>query len=256
MPGAGATGESGHVKWSMRKSVVLAVAAGAVLAVAGHGVASAEPADQVPAYDFHDCPALPAGADPHRWVCEVHVATGDMSFGKVRVDAFAPITTTHAEGPGPDGTTAQVFGGVRSGATRIPGGVFGVPGSDRHPLLRLYLRPAYGGYADFISQGDRMGVLDLTFPLAGGLLDDGCVAGRPGDAVRFQLIRTAPPEQVSTNPRILKVHAVDDTYAVPAARGCGRLTGFLNHRLGLPAPAGHNHATFTGYLVVQPYDRW
>jgi hypothetical protein len=60
---------------------------------------------------------------------------------------------------------------------------------------------------------------------------------------------------VSTNPRILKVRASDDTFAVPAAQGCGRLTRFLNHRLGLPAPAGRNHATFTAYLVVQQYDQ-
>jgi hypothetical protein len=73
--------------------------------------------------------------------------------------------------------------------------------------------------------------------------------------VRSQLIRTAPTEHVSTNPRILKLHAAEDTFAVPAAHGCGRLTGLLDHRLGLPSPAGHNHATFTGYLVVQPYDR-
>jgi hypothetical protein len=112
---------------------------------------------------------------------------------------------------------------------------------DRHPLLRLYLRPGYGGYADFISQSDHMGTLDLTFPFASGL--------------RFQLIRTAPTELVSMDPRILKVHARDDTFPVPAAHGCGRLTSLLNHRLGLPSPAGHNHATFTGYLVVQPYDR-
>jgi hypothetical protein len=247
--------ESGHMRWSIRKTLVLAVAAGAVLAIAGRGSAFAEPTDQVPAYDFRDCPALPAGADPHRWVCEVLVATGSMSFGKVHAGTFAPITTTHAEGPGPEGTTAQIFGNVRSESTRVPGGVFGVPGSDHHPLLRLYLRAAYGGYSDFISRGDHMGILDLTFPFSSGLLDDECVAGRPGDAVRFQLIRTAPPEQVSTNPRILKVRAADDTFAVPAARGCGRLTGFLNHRLGLPAPAGRNHATFTAYLVVQPYDK-
>jgi hypothetical protein len=236
--------------WSIRKTLALAaVTATALVLTLRGGAASADTPDQVPPYDFRDCPALPAGADPHRWICEVLVATGGMSFGTVRVDEFAPITVTHAEGPAPDGTTAQVFGNVRSAATRIPGGIFGRV--DRHPLLRLYLRPGYGGYADFISQGDHMGTLDLTFPFASGLVNESCVA----DAVRFQLVRTAPTELVSMEPRILKVHARDDTFPVPAARGCGRLTGFLNHRLGLPSAAGHNHAAFTGYLVVQPYDR-
>jgi hypothetical protein len=249
--------ESGHVKWSIRKTLALAAVTAAALALALRGgAASADqpdaiPAIDVPAYDFRDCPALPTGADPHRWVCEVLVATGSMSFGRVHVDEFAPITVTHAEGPAPDGTTAQIFGNVRSAATRIPGGVFGRV--DRHPLLRLYLRPGYGGYADFISHGDRLGTVDLTFPFDSGLLDDGCVAG---DAVRFQLVRTAPTEVVSTDPRILRMHARDDTFPVPSAHGCGRLTGYLNHRLGLPSAAGHNQATFTGYLVVQPYDRW
>src|SRR2546423_283279 len=241
--------------WSIRKTLGLAAVTAAALALTLRGgAASADTPDRVPAYDFRDCPALPASADPHQWVCEVLVATGGMSFGTVHVDQFAPITVTHAEGPAPDGTTAQVFGAVRSAATRIPGGLFGRV--DRHPLLRLYLRPGYGGDADFISHGDHMGTVDLIFPFHNGLLDAGCVAGRPGDAVRFQLIRTGPTEQVSTDPRILKVHARDDTFAVPAAHGCGRLTGLLNHRLGLPSAAGPNHATFTGYLVVQPYDRW
>ena len=242
------------MRWSIRKTLVLAAVTVAALALTLRGgAASADPPDRVPAYDFHDCPALPAGADPHQWVCEVLVATGAMSFGTVHVDTFGPITVTHAEGPAADGTTAQIFGNLRSAATRVPGGVFGRV--DRHPLLRLYLRPGYGGYADFISHGDHMGILDLTFPFASGLLDDGCVAGRPGDAVRFQLIRTAPTEQVSMDPRILKVHARDDTFPVPAAHGCGRLTGLLNHRLGLPSATGHNHATFVGYVAVQPYDR-
>ena len=42
----------------------------------------------------------------------------------------------------------------------------GRAGSTAIPLLRLYLRPWYGGHADFISQGDHMGTVDLTFPFA------------------------------------------------------------------------------------------
>jgi hypothetical protein len=227
----------------MRKSLVLALAAAALVGVTGS--AAAEP---VPAFDFSDCPALPANADPGRWRCEVLI-----SHGTVRVGAALPVArirTTFAEGQ-LDGTFAQVFGTMRAEPIRVPGGLLGVPGAN--PLLRLDVRIEYAGYADFHSVGDRMGEQHLKLAVISPLLPRGCTLGSDRDPIVFKPRRTAGPEVISENPLVLKFSLRDNEFAVPGAEGCGPLGGLVERRFGVPSPGGANDLSLTSYVGIRDY---
>jgi hypothetical protein len=199
------------------------------------------------ATDFSDCPALPAGADPARWRCEVHTAAPQLTIGKVNV-ALAPITMTHAEGPMPDGTKAQVWGAMHSTPTALPGGLTGTAADEHSRLLRLAIEPEYGGRSDFYT-----GQFSLRFRLLSPLLSHRCTIGASAP-VDFQLKRSGPSEWVSQDPPVIKFSAYDDAFTTPAAEECGPLTGPLNRRLGLPASSG-NLMTYDATYTFRMYDQ-
>ncbi|MEU6476447.1 hypothetical protein ABZ858_06065 [Streptomyces sp. NPDC047017] len=199
-----------------------------------------------PPADFSDCPSLPAGADPARWSCEVHSAAPRLTMGGVTV-TLAPITMTHAEGPLPDGSPGQVWGAMHSAATPVPGGLTGIPQAGDAGLLRLAIRPEYGGRSDFYT-----GRLSLRFRLVGPLLPHGCLIGTDAP-VDFALKRSGPSVWVSTQPPLIEFSAYDDTFTAPAAKGCGPLTGALNRRLGLPAASG-NLMSYDAAYTFRTYD--
>ncbi|MFF0224538.1 hypothetical protein [Streptomyces sp. NPDC004629] len=233
------------------------LAAAAVLATAAVGAAGAPalaadpPAGPVPTFDFGDCPDLPAGADPARWRCEVLTATGSLTLGSRTIPDLAPMTITHAEGPLPDGSPGQVFGGLRGAATAVPGGILGTPAADHGRALSLSLRPEYGGRSDFYSVGDSLGLFTLRFRALGLLLPKGCALG--GDTpVELRLKRTGGSERISADPPVIRFGAYDDSFGVPAADHCGPLGRVLNDRLGLPAPTG-NTIALTAHYTYKPY---
>ncbi|WP_329303580.1 hypothetical protein OG410_39555 [Streptomyces sp. NBC_00659] len=211
-------------------------------------LAHAEPSS-TPQYssDFSDCPALPAGADPARWRCEVHTAAPLLTLGKVDV-ALAPIIMTHAEGRMPDGTLGQVWGAMHSTPTTVPGGLTGTAAGERTWHLRLAIKPEYGGRSDFYT-----GRLSLRFRLSSPLLPHGCTIGASAP-VDFQVKRSGPSKWVSQDPPVIEFSAYDDTFTAPAAEHCGPLTGPLNRRLGLPAPSG-NLMTYDATYTFRMYDQ-
>ncbi|MGW3955226.1 hypothetical protein ACWEKM_30785 [Streptomyces sp. NPDC004752] len=255
-----------------RSSTVLRGAAGlataAVLATTAVGAAGAPalaadppapapaaepPAGSVPAFDFGDCPDLPAGVDPARWRCEVLTATGSLTLGSRTIPDLAPMTITHAEGPLPDGSPDQVFGALRGAPTAVPGGLLGTPAADHGRAPSLALRPKYGGRSDFYSVGDSLGLFTLRFRALGPLLPKGCTIG--GDTpVELRLRRTGSSERISTDPPVIRFGAYDDTFTVPASDGCGPLGRVLDDRLGLPAATG-NAISLTAYYTFKTYDR-
>ncbi|MEU3722873.1 hypothetical protein [Streptomyces sp. NPDC031705] len=234
-----------------RAAAGLAVAAALTLTVAGSAGAAPAPG---PSYDFSDCPALPAGVDAARWKCEVMTATGSLTLGNRTLPEFAPMTVTHAEGPMPDGSRGQVWGALRSAPTAVPGGLSGSPGGDRSPALGLSVQPEYGGRSDFYTVGDDMGLFTVRYRALGPLLPRGCVIGAGETPVEIRLKRVGPSERVSKNPPVIKFAAVDDTFAVPAAEGCGPLGRVLNDRLGLPAQTG-NAITLSALYTYRTYDQ-
>ncbi|WP_431678792.1 hypothetical protein [Kitasatospora sp. KL5] len=198
---------------------------------------------------YQDCPDLPAGADPARWRCEVHLTAPRLRLGAVDLPALRPIMMVHAEGPLADGTPGQVWGAWRSGGpTRVPGGLTGTPAGDRSPVAGLTLEAEYGGRSDFYT-----GAMDLRFRLAGPLLPKGCTVGA-STPVELHAKRAGSSEWVSRNPPLIHFSAYDDTFAAPAPEGCGPLTGLLSRRLGLPA-AGGNLLSYEASYTFRTYDR-
>ncbi|MFE5330754.1 hypothetical protein ACFRCG_30640 [Embleya sp. NPDC056575] len=210
-------------------------------------------ATALPTFDFGDCPTLPAGADPDRWRCEVHVATGEMRLGGIVVP-LRPMTITHAEGPLPDGTTGQVFGALHATPSPTSGGLPGVPGlPERAPLLGMNVETKYGGWFDFLSHGTSAGGLDVTLALSGPLLPKDCSIGTAEQPIRLTMMRKGPNEWISKDPPILKGTLWDNTVAIPAADGCGPLGTVLNRRNGLPSPGGTNSITLDGLYTFKTY---
>ncbi|MEV7523147.1 hypothetical protein [Streptomyces sp. NPDC091371] len=238
-----------------------AVLGAATFTAAGAEAATAEPAaPAVPAYDFGDCPAIPAGVDAARWKCEVLTATGSLTLGSRTLPELAPMTITHAEGPLPDGTNGQVWGALRSAPTAVPGGILGGPAGDRNPRLALSLQPEYGGRSDFYSVGENMGLFTLRFRAVSPALPDGCVIGGGETPVEIRLKRAGKSEWISKNPPVIKFAAYDNAFTAPPATGCGPLGGLVNDRLGLPAATGNSialsaHYTFKTYDQLPPRAR-
>lgn len=236
------------MKRRLRHAAAAALVSTALL---GTVAVSGAAADPVPSFGFADCPALPAGADPALWRCEELRSTGTARFGGVDV-RLANMTMTFAEGE-LNGQYAQVFGALRAEPTRVPGGLLGVPGSDRNPLLRLDIRLEYAGYADFHSDGDHMGEQHLKFRVVSPLLPPTCTVGTDDDPIALKPVRTSGPDVISTDPRVLGFSIADTEFAVPAAHGCGRLDEFVNHRFGLPSPVGTNTITLDTMVGLKDY---
>jgi hypothetical protein len=228
-------------------AVVLATAS--LLGLAAHP-ASAQPAP--PTFDFADCPNLPAGADPAQWRCEVLVSTGTVRLGRIAEQPTGSMRLTFAEG-WLNGRYAQVFGALRAEPVRVPGGLLGVPGAERNPLLRMDIQLRYAGFADFFSDGDRMGTQHLKLGVISPLLPPGCTIGSDEDPIVFRPVRTAGPDVISTNPPVLRFTITDDAFAVPSPHGCGGLDRLLSRRLGVPAPAATNAMTLTTYVGLRGY---
>ncbi|GAA4665376.1 hypothetical protein [Amycolatopsis dongchuanensis] len=195
------------------------------LAAAGLTALSVAPAPQAQ-FDFTDCPALPAAADPSQWRCEVLVSQAKLSFGRVTDLDLGTMRLTFAEGT-LDGQYAQVFGALRDEPTRIPN----LPG--------VGLRLRYAGYSDFHSTPERKGAIDLTAAFEGPLLGRAC-ASTPVHSV---LRADGPTEVVSTDPLTLRFSTTDSQLTLPATTGCGPLGRLLDHRLGLPSSGGYQQTT-------------
>lgn len=213
-------------------------AAGAVLAVGAVGAGAARAETALPHFDYSDCPALPTGLDPAKWRCEVHLASGEATFGNVTVKVPA-LRLTHAEGKLPDGTTGQLWGGLRSGSTVIPG-------------TRVRMRLRYGGYADLVGNGPDPGGVYFTFALRGPLLGPGCTIGTEAAPVRTHLARVGATDILSTDPPVIAFTLRDTSVAMPSTTGCGPLGGLLDRRLGLPSTAT---ITLSAMYSYRTYDR-
>lgn len=228
-----------------KTAMPLALASAAVMTTAATTNAEEKPSP-VPAFDYRDCPPLPAGVDPAEWRCEVHVAMGTLTIGDTGPIRFTITRMTHAEGRLPDGTTGQVFGGLRARAEPVPGGLSG----DGGPPLGL--RPESAGSADFLTPG---GVIEMKFHLVGPRVGRRCTLGSNTDPVRIALARVpGSAVWISQDPPIRRMEGTDTSFTVPPAAGCGSLASTIDRRFALPAPAGTNDLRVTAYYSYKTYD--
>ncbi len=216
----------------------LAVAVGA----AGGPASADEPASAPPEFGFEDCPApaeLPAGADPAAWRCEVMLATGQLTLGRVDRPIAAPMTLTFAEGT-IDGEFRQVFGELTAEPLRV-----------RHTPWSLTAR--YGGSSDFESNDERRGELALTFDVTGFGLPPGCSIGTETEPIRLVLLETDPTTVVSPDPLVVAFGVADERFAAPRTSGCGPLGRVLDAALGLPSPSGTNALDLDAEVALRSY---
>lgn len=229
-------------------TVALPVAASAATPPTAQTAAPAASATvTTPTFDFRDCPKLPAGVDPAAWRCEVLVAEGTASIGGVAVP-FDFTAVTHAEGPMPDGTPGQVFGGFR--AARLP--VAGRQSGDGHGP-KLWMQPHMTAVPDFYSQ---TGTMSLTFQLTGPRLGEHCTIGTPAAPVQVAAARVAGTTQwLSQDPPIITFQVLDQTLTVPKVSGCGRASAELDRRFALPSPSGANQLSGTAFYSFKTYEQ-
>lgn len=229
-------------------AVAMPVAAGtANAAVPSDTAVSSDTAAGVPAFDFRDCPQLPKGVDPVKWRCEVLVADGTVTAGGAALP-FQFTAVTHAEGPMPDGTPGQVFGGFRAARLPVPGRQ---SGDGRGP--KLWMQPRLAAVPDFYSQS---GAMSLTFQLTGPRLGEDCSIGTADAPVQAAAGRVPGSTRwVSQDPPIIAFQVQDVTLAVPEVSGCGREAEELNRRFGLPSASGANRLEGNVFYSFKTYDQ-
>jgi hypothetical protein len=203
-----------------------------------------------PAFAFDDCPAIPAGADPAKWRCEEMHATGSVRLGGVTL----PVTlkTTHAEGRlAGDTRTTFIFGTLRSGPVPVPGGLLGRT-DRRHPLVPARAAVEYAGHIDFLAGPPMAEILHLKYRVDSPLTGTGCTIGTDEDPLVIVGTIVGDRVPLPDDPRVLTFRVEDDEFAVPAAHGCGRLGGLVDHRFGLPATGTLG---LDVYFSVRTYDQ-
>ncbi|WP_329055494.1 hypothetical protein OG738_18420 [Amycolatopsis sp. NBC_01488] len=213
----------------------------AAVAVAALGVAPGPAsADELPTFDFADCPAPPANADPGTWRCEAFVSQGKLAIHDREIP-LGEMRMTFSEGR-VNSQYAQVFGALRHAPAPIPG----LPGAT------IQLR--YGGYSDFLSTADRRGAFDVYAVVRHPLLRKDCSIGTAAAALHTVVHDdpAVPPRIISDHPRTAYFGVVDPDLALPATAGCGVLGKLVDLRLGLPSPAGENTFHQTTYVQYKP----
>jgi hypothetical protein len=196
--------------------------------------AAPDPTDPA-SYDFSDCPALPADLDPTGWRCEVHLATGEVTAGRLRLSGI-PMRLVHAEGPLPDGTTGQIFGTLWSR-----------PAVVHDAGRRLTVQVRYAGYADLVGNGPDPGGLYLMLAVRGPGLGDHCTIGTPADPIRTHAARVGDTTTIPTDPPIRQFTLQDTAFTVPAASRCDGHDRWLDSQFGLPSAAGNTLTLKTAY---------
>lgn len=209
----------------------------AAVAVAALGVMpGSASADGLPTFDFTDCPAPPANADPGTWRCEAFVSQGKLTIDGREIP-LGEMRLTFSEGR-VNGQYAQEFGSLRHAPVRVPG------------LAGATIQLRYGGYSDFLSTAERRGALDVYAVVRHPLLRRDCRIGVLHTVVHDD--PAVPPRLISDNPRTAYFGVVDPDLAVPATTGCGPLGKLVDRRLGLPSPSGENTFHQTTYVQYKP----
>lgn len=213
----------------------------AAIAVAALGILpGTASADELPTFDFTDCPAPPANADPGTWRCEAFVSQGKLTIDGKEIP-LGEMRLTFSEGR-VNGQYAQEFGALRHAPVRVPG------------LLATTIQLRYGGFSDFQSNNERRGELDVYAVLRNPLLGKDCGIGTAAKPLHTVVHDdpAVPPTVISQNPMTAHFGVVDPDLALPATHGCGALGKLVDRRLGLPSPSGENTFHQTTYVQYKP----
>ncbi|WP_410609654.1 hypothetical protein [Amycolatopsis sp. lyj-109] len=211
---------------------LLALGAAAVALALLPGTASA---DELPTFDFTDCPAPPSNADPGTWRCEAFVSQGKLTIGDQAIP-LGEMRLTFSEGR-VNGQYAQVFGALEHEPVRVPG------------LAGTTLQLRYGGYSDFQGNDERRGELDIYAVLRHPLLRKECSIGTAAAPLHTVVHDdpALPPTVLSKNPPTFHFGVVDPDLALPATQDCGPLGKLVDRKLGLPSRSEFHQTTYVQY---------
>jgi hypothetical protein len=232
-----------------RIRLALATAVAAVIALTA--TPSVAAATDVPAFAFDDCPAIPTDVDRARWRCEEMHASGSVRVG----DMDLPVTmkTTHAEGRRSGDTKTQfIFGALRADPVSLPGGLLGLPGGERSPVLASSLTLEYAGHIDFVAGPPMAEILHLKYRLTNPLLAETCYLGTDQEPIKVVGTIVSERVPVPENPRVLTFTVEDEAFAVPASRGCGPFGPLVDRRFDLPSMGS---LRLTVYFSIKTYDK-
>jgi hypothetical protein len=139
-------------------------------------------------------------------------------------------------------TATTELAGSASSIVLSPGNLFAEEGPALVLPVKVHLENALLGRECYIGSDSSPIVLELTTGTTSPPLPNTPIKGSPG-SLAFN--------SEGTILSLVGESLVNNTFAVPAATGCGGPLAFLidpivNSRLGLPAIPGHNTAVFTG----------
>lgn len=209
-------------------------------------------------------------ADPAVSTCAtVVVRGGEMSIGGLVVpipDGSLKIAGGVKYETQPDGSFTQVFvpqpgtnNGVLSTPITIPGGVFGVDTPLGITQIQAQVEAVGLPSVDVLDLAVRMPV---RLKLSNTLLGNNCYIGSASKPITFGLSTSGnPPSQpIGSVPGAVfpNVAHVDNSYAVPAASGCGLLGGLnwaVNLRANTPSASGNNELATVSDVYTVPARR-
>ncbi|WP_026415984.1 hypothetical protein [Actinomadura oligospora] len=227
-------------KSARRAFCATAVAAAALgLAAAPAQARQAMPTDEIPTFDYADCPPLPPGTTPSGSFCfEAIASSGSVTIGNVTHVIDTPLKLTFGSPWSDETGPSQVFGALRAERFQV---------ATRHGEP-VYAQPEYAGAFEFTQS---LG-LNLSFKIrfTGEDLGSHCTVGTDSDPISVHLTTgtTTPPppyQPISgvpwsrVAPGVRAGTVVDNNFPVPTATGCSdNGNAFLNKLGGLPSPAG------------------
>jgi hypothetical protein len=220
----------------MKKTITAALAVATALVM----ITPAAHADDVPPFDYADCPReLPSGADPAKWRCEVLITDATAKFGALKELNLGRQRLTFAEGT-LDGKFAQVFGSLQAQPTKV------LPG--------LAFQVQYAGASDFYGNPPNMGFINLKLKIISPLLPPTCHIGSDKDPIVIRPLALGAPQPVPGHPEIRTMTMQDKRFVMPGAYGCGPFKRLVERWFGVPAPAGASEITLPTYISIKQYD--
>ncbi|WP_067477055.1 hypothetical protein [Actinomadura hibisca] len=198
--------------------------------------------------DFKDCPAPPAGAQAWLWNClSIVITGGEMKLGGLTQKVTKPITIPVAVGL--HEWKMQMLtpaGGFQGEPIEVP--------KENLPL-------PISGVSVQVSQAGEVkpgkllvpDVLPMKIKVNHFVFGDKCFIGSQASPINLKPGLSNLGLGKIGDAYVIKTKISDNTFAVPAAAGCGLLNGALNAMVKLPSAAGSNAAALDAVVRIKNY---
>jgi hypothetical protein len=221
--------------------------------------------------NFAQCPKLPAGDVPSKFICGlIHITGGLLDLGAAHQQINRNITISFAQGTDSKGNVLFVPGTLKSAPMPVAGGIFETPVASKFTAtdknLQLHVQPVGVAQAPDPT-GQTTLIVSQRVKAINPRFGKNCSIGTKADPIVLDPTfgTTNPPQPAKPESGHIKATehkgkeivvigtVVDNAFAAPAATRCGPPgatdpTGALNRVVNavaaLPAAAGLNNAVF------------